>query len=345
MESIKRAIEVINRYGRASGARINTKKSEMLCINVAEPPRDNSQFKIQEKHVKILGAYIGKNDNEACNLSWTEALNKMQNALNLWKMRDLRLKGRVVVLNSLILSRINYIISVLQLPLWALNKINEMITNFLWRARVGKIARKTLIGKYDEGGLKLIDVESKKNAFRIKTVRKYLDQEVTFGWKSLMTYFLNEALHIGDAVLLMQTRKPMSVGLPGFYREILAAQARFLKHVDYQCDNLNDMKIVPIFLNEKLKYAGKILEDRSMIRAGIIQLKDIMLEVIPGFLPPHAVHDMVREIDEEVRLSTVTTSYGKIKESVPLEWRDKINNEVKESAQAKLPTLWVEQGG
>lgn len=45
------------------------------------------------------------------------------------------------------------------------------MTQFIWGTTVGKIARKTLINKYKEGGLQLIDVESKKTAFRIKHVK------------------------------------------------------------------------------------------------------------------------------------------------------------------------------
>lgn len=57
------------------------------------------------------------------------------------------------------------------------------MTQFIWGTTVGKIARKTLINKYKEGGLQLIDVESKKTAFRIKHVKKYLYDDTDYGWK------------------------------------------------------------------------------------------------------------------------------------------------------------------
>lgn len=68
-----------------------------------------------------------------------------------------------MVLNNLILSKLNYALAVVDLHLWVLNRLHEMMTKFIWGTTVGKIARKTLIGKYKEGGLQLVDVESKKS--------------------------------------------------------------------------------------------------------------------------------------------------------------------------------------
>lgn len=48
------------------------------------------------------------------------------------------------------------------------------INDFMWGGKGVKIARKTLIVSYKEGGLKLIDLEVKKKAIRVKTVKKYL---------------------------------------------------------------------------------------------------------------------------------------------------------------------------
>ncbi len=183
---------------------------------MVSPAQEDMQLKIQPKNVKILGTYIGVDNIMARDETWTGVLNKIEVILNWWRMRDLKLNGKVVVLNSLILSKLNYVLGVLDLPLWALNRITEIITKFIWGSTVSKIARKTLISKYKEGGLRLLDVDSKKKAFRIKLVRKYLYDDTEYGWKSLMSFFLNKVLNIGDYVLLMKLRTPMTAGLPLF---------------------------------------------------------------------------------------------------------------------------------
>ncbi len=345
MASIDRAIEVINMYGRASGSRINVGKSEIMFINTAEPQQENIPFKIQSKHIKILGTYIGKDVGAARDLSWTEIINKIEKCLNYWKLRELKLKGRVVVLNNLILSKLNYALAVIELPLWVLNRINEIITNFLWRAKVSKIARKTLIGKYREGGLQLVDLESKKRAFRIKTVKKYLCDSTAYGWKSLMAYFINKVFNIGDFVLLMQLKRPMMAGLPGFYREVLSAHAEFLEHIDYTCDSINVIREMPIFLNKKINKTGKLLYNDKMLKAGLIQLKDIMYELVPGFLPPQAIYDNIKEIDYNVKMKEITNYYNDLKESIPKEWQTIIKQRVVRNREGKLPAMLVEQGG
>ncbi len=173
MDSVNRALHLINVYGRASGSRINVSKSELLFINSVSPAQESIQLKLQPKSVKILGTYIGVNSAVARDETWAGILNKIEAVLNWWRMRDLKLNGRVVVLNNLVLSKLNYALRVLDFPSWALTRINEIITKFIWGSTVSKIARRTLISKHVEGGLKLLDVDSKKKAFRITFVRKY----------------------------------------------------------------------------------------------------------------------------------------------------------------------------
>ncbi len=48
-----------------------------------------------------------------------------------------------------------------------------------------KISAKTLIADYSEGGLRLTDLNVKRNAIRVKTIKKYLCGKVEYGWKGI----------------------------------------------------------------------------------------------------------------------------------------------------------------
>ncbi|KAG7460496.1 hypothetical protein JOB18_040733, partial [Solea senegalensis] len=88
-----------------SGAKINENKSTIMYYgNGARSP--GRQAFIEEKaSVRVLGVHIGQDQKAARDNTWKEVLNKMNNTLGLWKMRKLTLKGKVVMLNSLILSK------------------------------------------------------------------------------------------------------------------------------------------------------------------------------------------------------------------------------------------------
>lgn len=80
-------------------------------------------------------------------------------------------------------------------------------------------------------------------------------------YKCLTGYFLNEVMNTGDYVLLMKLRKPMTAGIPLFYREILFAQAQFLEHLQYVAHSVSIVKELPIFMNKYIKKEDKLCEE------------------------------------------------------------------------------------
>ena len=138
-------------------------------------------FRIANDYIKILGIHIGVKEKEARDETWNGVINKVKNTLNVWRPRRLKLKGKVVVINALILSKVVYAMTVIDMPEWVHKELNSIINNYIWDGKPARIAHKTLIGKY-EGGLKLVDLNIKKKAIRIKTVKKYLYDRVDYGW-------------------------------------------------------------------------------------------------------------------------------------------------------------------
>lgn len=345
MTCVENVIDMINLYGRASGAKINLKKSEIMFINMDEPQQLELQFKIQRRYMKILGVDIGKDYEEARDNTWTEIINRMQKCLTYWKFRDLKIKGKVIVVNSLIMSKVNYVLAVLDLPKWVSNNINKMVTRFIWGAEKGKIARKTLIGKFNEGGQQLVDITTKMKAYRIKIIRKYLYDPNQYGWKNIMGYYLNKVLNIKDFTLLMELKWPMSEALPNFYREVLSVHAEFLEYVQYECADLKMIKEMPIFLTRKIKSNDKSLYHKKMMRAGFVQIKDLMYEFMPGFLPPKAIFECVNNVDDGVKIGNIENICKLIQNNMPQRWRESIETEVVLGSENKIPDLYMKHGG
>ncbi len=97
------------------------------------------QFKEEKKNMKILGIRVGENENEISNVVWEEVFKGMQKRLNFWKLRNLFLKGKVLVINSLFLSKIWYVLGSVSLPLWVYKKIKSIVLNFLWEGKPSKL--------------------------------------------------------------------------------------------------------------------------------------------------------------------------------------------------------------
>lgn len=72
-------------------------------------------LKVTTGFIKIFGVNIGVKTKEARDATWSGILNKIKQSLKFWKMRQLRLRGKVIVVNSLSLFKFNYVIGAIAL--------------------------------------------------------------------------------------------------------------------------------------------------------------------------------------------------------------------------------------
>ncbi len=112
----------------------------------------------------------------------------------------------------------------------------------------------------------------------------------------------------------------MMNGIPEYYIEVLKAWGDYSKHVVCTSLNKNDILIQPLFLNKLLKRGEQTNFYKKWYNAGIRQIKDIMYEVIPGFLPVQVISDAIEENYEEESKVVLQDQYEKVKEIIPKEW-------------------------
>lgn len=344
IDSIKRIMDHLDVYGKASGAKVNIEKSEIMYVGKVQTQGCDIPFKVAQDYIKILGVNLGVKDKEARDLTWTGVLNKIRRVMSFWKQRFLKLKGKVVVINALILSKCNYILGAIDLPEWVLKEINAIIMDFLWGGKGVRISSKTLIGNREEGGLKLVDLNFKRKAFRVKTVKKYLYGEVDYGWKHFFREYINKSSGCGENGLLMSMNKTMVENMPDFYKEVFSAWGEFLPHVDFECKNIDVLVHQPLFLNNKIKYGGRMLYEKTFMSAGIRQIKDLVYEYVPGFLPAQGIIDCLTEWNDEIRPRTVINTFERIKNSLPKCWVEMIKSKSTGKKEVTFPELGFGEG-
>lgn len=343
-ESIKKVMKHIEMYGKASGAKINIEKSEIMSIGGVGLRGCDIPFKTAKDYVNILGVQIGENAKDARDATWTGILNKIKQVLQFWKLRELMLRGKVMVVNSLLLSKCNYIFGAVDLPRWVINEMTEITNDFMWGGKGVKIARKTLIASYKGGGLGLIDLEVKNKAIRVKVMKKYLCDKVEYGWKGYMKDVLDKCSGCGEEGLFMGLKKPMYDKMPLFYQEVLSVWAEVIGNIQYECENINQVLKQPIFLNPKIRMKERVFYDKLYMKAGVRQIKDISYEYVRGFLPNRAIYDCVSEWNDDIEMSKVDTMCENIKTSLPRAWVESIENETVKPGEWGLPDLYFDGG-
>lgn len=91
-----------------------------------------------------------------------------------WKRRKLTLFGKSCIVNTLALSRLTYVASILNSPENDfIKKIQRLIYNFIWD-KTERIKRNTLIGSALNGGLAVADIECEIKALKASWVSRLL---------------------------------------------------------------------------------------------------------------------------------------------------------------------------
>ena len=79
---------------------------------------------------------------------------KIENVLHLWSSR----KGKITVVQSLIIPQILYPCLVIYTPESAINKLHDLIARFVWKSKKPKVKHTNTIGSVNESGLNPPDV-------------------------------------------------------------------------------------------------------------------------------------------------------------------------------------------
>lgn len=168
-KDIDRVLEHLKSYQLASGAEVNMAKSECTFFGSSIINIGKWGFKCVNKPRKVLGIYIGKDEREAEAQTWRETIAKVKNVLNMWSLRGLKLRGKVIVTNALFFSKVQHVLATCSLPNWVQIDLNELVNNFLWNSKATAIAHDVLINVVEKGGLNLADLSCKKRGSEDQT--------------------------------------------------------------------------------------------------------------------------------------------------------------------------------
>ena len=87
-----------------------------------------------ELNVRILGIYAAIND--VTDANWHSWITSIVELIQKHVVRNLTLKGRAVLLNVKILSRIWHKATILDIPCKSIRKLNQFITTFMWKNKM-----------------------------------------------------------------------------------------------------------------------------------------------------------------------------------------------------------------
>lgn len=313
-DSTSALLQTVETFGPISGLRINTDKSQALLLG-ASPSKTLSDAGIRAaSRTKILGIWFAPDRSRHDHYEWNykEILGKMRSICSNWRNRGLSIKGKVAVINFLVVSLLYCVAAYSDLPPRVPHELKNMIVHFLWNGGSSKIAYTTLIQPIETGGLKLADFLSRIQAARLSQVKSLLQDLDTFS--SRYVDYLAGNVGIGPLIHSKLKSLPVRFLSSPFYSEVFNL---WLIHHGAPPRSESEIRWEVLWHNKRVSIEGATLRWDSCWLQGIIRIEDIVHPIEGRFLS-HT------ELNEKYNLSLSFLHALQLRQSIPSGWRAKI---------------------
>lgn len=220
--SLFKLLEIVKKYEKGSGAKLNTAKSEAMWLGRW---RGNGATPYGLKWVnkmRILGVYFSNGLLSVENDNWKSKLDKLKSVVSLWSSRELSFIGRSMILNVLGASRFWHVAKVVPPPAWVIDSYNKIAWPFIWKGKMECISRDRCCAPISKGGLNIVAFSTKCVALCLSNFQSLRDDFGSEKWHYLARYFLgNRLFKFDERFSFMSNNIPSSFTPSPFYKKCL----------------------------------------------------------------------------------------------------------------------------
>jgi hypothetical protein len=312
--SLATALIVLDMFRRCSGLRMNRDKSEAVWIGASSNFKHKPfGLKWTTKSVKYLGVYINLDHKVTVTENCNVKLDIIRSTLKAWQNRKLSIKGKVTIINSLIIPHMIYIGTVLEIPKWVIDSFNKIIYEYLWDGKTPKVKRSCIIAAIQDGGLKLQDLGVKIEALKIMWIKKIIDSEYDAPWKTYLQKFFKLPIQELPYKNMIKSEYPQ---VNEFYNKLFNTWAKLNYKIP---QTVEDILRLEIWYNHEIKIGGELVWYKQWEDAGIRHVNDIF---------DNKGNIMQRqEIQEKYNIVINFLEYQSLVHAIPKYWKYQIMTE------------------
>ena len=279
------AVKAIEEFSKVSGITLNKNKTKAMWLGEIRPLETISDINWCETFVKSLGIYFSNNNDISKEMNWShERFIKIKHILDSWKQRNLTYRGKILILKTLVISKLAYTAQIVPCPYDCLNAYDKLFQKFLWGSKA-KVKKENMINPIQDGGLGMTDIHTQFMSFYLKWLFTFLsrkESEVKTGkWNILFAYWIEE---IGGIDIIMHCNcspkflTRIKSKLPDFYYELFYTWLTVKQATNSEKKQLSYKGVLGemLWLNKDITYKGSVLLYKNWIRSNILFIGDVV---------------------------------------------------------------------
>ena len=175
--ALRAALNTIEIFGNFSGLRMNKDKTKIIWIGRKKISKDklnvNCKLVWGETEFDLLGIKFTVELHKILDLNYKHALIKIENTLHHWKKRYLTPLGKITIIKTFAISKLNHLFSTLPSPNKEISKaLNQLLYKFLWDDKPDKVKREQITQCKSHGGLSMINISNFIQALKVTWIRR-----------------------------------------------------------------------------------------------------------------------------------------------------------------------------
>ena len=231
-KDIPKILELLEDFKDISGLKTNVEKTiayRIGKINEKSPLTKLYELNWKTLPISLLGITIATNKEDIIKENFLDKLNGIELLTRIWSRRNLSMKGKLTIINSILIPKLIYPSTILEVPEEVTKSLGNIIKSFFWNWKRPKIRLDTLIRKVENGGLKFRCINCKSKSWKMLWAIRALKFEKSEPlWVRIVNNLLPNGLTFPYLLKTRPTEKILSTycpHLPIFYKEIMRRAA------------------------------------------------------------------------------------------------------------------------
>ena len=158
-ESLKTCLSILKFYADTSGLHINMEKNRVIWIGSRKGSQEQlcteTKLNWDQNIFTVISIIFSINLQEMIDINYSKAYREIKNILIQWSKRKLTPFGKITIIKSLAMAKMNHYIMSLPNPSYHfLKDLNRLFYNFVWNNKIDRVKRTVAIKPNKQGGLK-----------------------------------------------------------------------------------------------------------------------------------------------------------------------------------------------
>ena len=322
-EEVQAIMNIIKLYCRASNAKLNCQKTLVVSLNGHVPDDWKQAFSSQDLHqwhdrtspnaAIYLGFPLTSTHQQLADFLQSR-LEKLKNNVHIMQSRSLSIRGKALVANSLLLSKMWYCLRILPLNQVFLKSIQSVITQFLQSGAFPKVSFLTCCRPKTEGGLGILHPIHHLNALQLRWVQPLLSNDPDDHTNSLADPYLRFCIHAFCATLspivplLFPERRAHSLLSLGHFKMLFQASDHLKLKVNWTA--ITHFTVQELPLNRICTFAGLVGQAPNTTWGNLLVRDAFILSTQANRLRGRTSHERTRYRRRISTFHRVTASQG-----------------------------------